>query len=170
MQDAKEICESYTNSVYKYLICLTHDKEIAEELTQDTFYIALKNLKTFREECSVEIWLCKIAKHLWYKKVKNLQKDKKYRDDNAILEEIPTKLELEDIIITKEDTKDIKEKINKLDDITKELIKLRIYGELSFKEIGNIFNKSEVWARVTFYRGKEKIKNILEKENNYGRR
>ncbi len=162
MQDIKEIYENYCNSVYKYLICLSHDKEISEELTQDTFYIALKNIKKFREECPVDMWLCKIARNLWYKEIKKLKRDEKHFLDNIDLADISKDLNIiESDFIKKEELKNIKKQIEKLDNETKEVINLRIYGDLSFRTIGNILGKSEVWSRVTFYRGKEKIKQII---------
>lgn len=167
MQDAKKICETYANSIYKYLLCLTHNQEIAEELTQDTFYNALKNLKNFRHECPIEMWLLKIARNLWFKRAQKLQEYKNYYNENIDLESIAQLIDVEELVIKQEEIKYIQQEIRKLNAMTIEVINLRIYGNLSFKEIGNLLGKSEVWARVTFYRGKEQIKGSLGKEFNY---
>ena len=70
MQNIEKIYEEYSNAVYKYLFCLTGKEDIAEELTQETFVIALKKINKFKGECKLSVWLCQIAKHLWYKKLK----------------------------------------------------------------------------------------------------
>lgn len=74
MQNIEEIYKEYSTSVYKYLFCLTQNKEISEDLTQETFAIAVKDIKRFRGECKLSVWLCQIAKHLWYKELKKKNK------------------------------------------------------------------------------------------------
>ena len=76
MQNIEEIYEEYSNTLYKYLFCLTHDEEVAEDLTQDVFAIAMDKIDTFKGQCKLSVWLCQIGKHLWYKQLK---KDKKYK-------------------------------------------------------------------------------------------
>ncbi|WP_182456226.1 RNA polymerase sigma factor [Amedibacillus dolichus] len=58
-----ELYETYSNSIYRYLLVLTHDKDISEEITQETFYQAFKNIKSFQGKCSIYTWLCAIAKN-----------------------------------------------------------------------------------------------------------
>lgn len=74
MKQIEELYLNYAKTVYKYLLCLTKDKDVAEDLTQETFYQASKTIKNFKGECRVSVWLCQIAKHLWYK---HLEKSKK---------------------------------------------------------------------------------------------
>lgn len=100
-------------------------------------------------------WLCTIAKNLYYDEAR---KEKRKTELKEELDIVDTSFDLENEIIVEEDKMSIYKKIHNLDSITKEVIILRINGELSFKEIGLIFNKSENWARVTFYRGKQKLK------------
>ena len=76
MQNIEQIYEQYCNTVYKYLFCLTHNEDIAEDLTQETFAIAVKEIKKFKGNCKVSVWLCQIAKHLWYKELKKNRKNK----------------------------------------------------------------------------------------------
>ena len=155
MIDIEEIYKEYFKTVYKYLCCLTQNAEKAEELTQEAFCEAIRQIDNFKGKCKIEVWICQIAKNLWYDEVKRNKK-------KATIEEIE-KLEdkafdLENKIILEEEKMYLYKKIHNLDSITKEIIILRINGELSFKEIGTIFNKSENWARVNFYRGKKKLK------------
>ena len=56
--------------------------------------------------------------------------------------------------------------IQKLDADTREVIHLRIAGDFSFRDIGEILGRSEVWARVRFYRGKQELSEIIGGENN----
>lgn len=100
-------------------------------------------------------WLCQIAKNLWYNELKKQKRKQELKEDETLIDE---SFDLEEKIISEEDKLSLYKKIHNLDSITKEVIILRINGELSFREIGLVFNKSENWARVTFYRGKQKIK------------
>ena len=165
MFNIEKICKENSDKVYRYVFCLTHDKELSEDITQETFYIAIKNIKKFRNECPENIWLCKIAKNLWYQEV---NKRKKYETINDDFLNMPNEFkydDIDDLIIKKNEKRILYQAINMLDDTTKQIIFLRIIGEFSFKEIGALLDSSEVWARVNFYRGKEKLKKILRKEN-----
>ena len=79
MQNIEEVYKQYSNTVYKYLFCLTGKEEIAEDLTQETFAIAIKQINKFRGDCKISVWLCQIAKHLWYKELKKSKKIKTYQ-------------------------------------------------------------------------------------------
>lgn len=153
----EEIYKEYSKFVYNYLLSLTNNSEIAEELMQETFYSAVKNINKFRQESSIKTWLCKIAKNKWidyYKKIK------KSAEEN--IDEIDEKFimvnSFEDEFANKDKVLDLYKKIHKLDEKTREVIYLRIRSDLSFKDIGIIMNESEQWARVTFYRAKLKLK------------
>ena len=154
MQDLEQIYKQYFETVNKYLFCLTHNSDISEELTQETFYRAVKKINTFKGECKMSVWLCQIAKNLWYDELK---KNKKLENIEQIFS-IQSEENLEENIILNENKLELYKKLQKLDKQTREVIYLRITGELSFKEIGDILNKTENWARVTFYRGKQKLK------------
>ena len=154
MKNIEEIYTEYFEFVYKYLICLTHNSDLAEELAQETFYKAILKINTFKEECKISTWLCKIAKNLW---LDELKKKKMINIDNEFNFIISDEY-IEDKIISNEEKKELYSKINKLDLNTRKVMYLRINGNLSFKEIADILDKSENWARVTYYRGKTKMK------------
>lgn len=156
MKQIEKLYLDYANTVYKYLLCLTKNKDIAEDLTQETFYQASKTIKNFKGECKVSVWLCQIAKHLWYK---HLDKSKKsdFKSYDEISFEVAYNYDLESDLLKSENKIELFKKIHLLDSQSKELIYLRLSGELSFKEIGDIFNKTENWARVSFYRAKKKL-------------
>lgn len=159
MQNIEEVYKEYSNTVYKYLFCLTHKEDIAEDLTQETFAIAIKEINKFRGDSKISVWLCQIAKHLWYKELK---KSKKKKD--IPIEEIDKELKsfetIEDIVCEKEDKLKIYKDMQKLDEKTREVMYLRMVGNLSFIEIGEILGKTPNWARVTYYRAKQKIKEV----------
>ena len=155
MEDIEEIYKKYFTTVYKYLLSLTQSSDIAEELTQETFYRAVKNINKFKGNCKISVWLCQIAKNLWFDE---LRKNKRYK--NIDDEEIIFQENLEEKAILNNDKIDLFKKIQKLDAQTRDVMYLRLTGELSFKEIASILNKTETWARVTFYRGKQKIKEV----------
>lgn len=149
----EQIYEQYYKHIYRYLYGLTKDYELSEELTQETFCSAIKSINTFRNECSIFSWLCQIAKNKW----------KNYKLKNSKIKTIQYDESIESWL-TKDDTDtsiqriDIDSKIQSLDSTTREVIKLRVMAGLTFKEIGDILNKSENWARVVFYRAKVNLK------------
>ena len=161
MQNMEEIYKEYFETVKKYLFCLTHNNDIAEELTQETFYKAVKNIHTFKDDCKISVWLCKIAKNTWLDSIK---KNKNIKDmaDNELFE-IESLETTDETVISNQGKLELYKKIQKLDEKTRDVIYLRITGDLNFKEIGDIFNKTENWARITFYRGKQKIDGGEEK-------
>ena len=158
MQDIEKIYEEYFETVNKYLFCLTKNNDISEELTQETFYKAVKKIDTYKGECKMSVWLCQIAKNLWYDECRKNKKLKNISEEELL--NIEEKSTIEENIVSEEEKIEIYKKMQKLDEKTREVMYLRISGELSFKEIGIILNKTENWARVTFYRGKNKLKEV----------
>lgn len=161
MQNIEEVYKQYSNTVYKYLFCLTGKEEIAEDLTQETFAIAIKQINKFRGDCKISVWLCQIAKHLWYKELKKSKKNKNI-SINDLNEEIEEAQTTEDIICEKEEKLKLFKDMQKLDEQSKEVMYLRMVGNLNFIEIGEILGKTPNWARVTFYRAKQKIREVNE--------
>ena len=160
MQNMDEIYEECFETVYKYLFCLTHNSDISEELTQETFYRAVKKIDTYNGKCKISVWLCQIAKHLWYNQCR---KNKRIVNTDETFD-IEDPQNLEEQFIAGEEKVSLYKKMQNLDEKTREVMYLRITGELSFKEIGEILGKTENWARVTFYRGKSKLKEVAENE------
>ncbi len=157
MQDMEQIYEQYFETVNKYLFCLTHNNDISEELTQETFYKAVKKIDTYNGECKISVWLCQIAKHIWYDYCKKNKKVIQVEEELLKTREEDT---TEQKVISNDEKMLLYKKMQALDEKTREVIYLRITGELSFKEIGIILNKTENWARVTFYRGKNQLKEV----------
>lgn len=160
MQDMEQIYTEYFETVNKYLFCLTHNNDISEELTQETFYRAVKKIHTYKGNCKISVWLCQIAKNLWYDQCR---RNKRIANTEE-LSDIQEKESIEEQIISNFEKMELYKRMQSLDEQIREVIYLRITGELSFKEIGVILNKTENWARVTYYRGKQKLKEVDEYE------
>ena len=143
--------------VYKYIFCLTKNEDITEEIVQDTFLEAVKRIKDFKGECKISTWLCQIAKYKWYQKSKKRKKNKEISlenmEDSLILDNC-----IEDDLCKKEDKLELFKRIQSLDEITRDVMYLRILGNLDYQEIAEIMGKTANWARVIFFMGKQKIK------------
>ncbi len=165
MQNIEEVYLEHSKLVYKYLFCLTHNNELAEELTQETFVCAIKEINNFKGNSKLSTWLCQIAKNLWYKELRKIKKAKIIPIDEISVN-IKNEEDIETKIIQNNEKEILYKMIEKLPNELREIIYLRIVGEFSFKQIGEILGKNENWARVTFYRGKEKMKegDLNEKE------
>jgi RNA polymerase sigma-70 factor, ECF subfamily len=161
MKAFEEIYTLYANDVYKYLMCLTGDQNISEELTQETFYKAYKNINSFKGTCKMSVWLCQIAKNTYYSYCKKEKPSRKEVLDEAMASDA----DLQDDYIMLDNKITLHKILHSLEEPYKEVFTLKVFGELSYQQISEIFNKSESWARVTYYRAKEKIKAIFsEKE------
>ncbi len=150
--------------VYRFLYSVCHDKQLAEDLTQETFLEAYKSIERFDGSCKISSWLCQIAKHLLYR---HYQKTK--REIPVALEGseefIPRTPAPDRRIMAKLELMEVFKDMQKLPPAMREVIYLRITGELTFGEIGEIMGRSENWARVTFYRGKEILWKGRKKKN-----
>lgn len=144
----------YAVMVYKFLLSLCYEEELAEELTQETFYQAVRSVDRYDGSCKVSTWLCQIAKHLWYREMER-RKRKGTSELTADMESLEKPVEEQ--LTLKEEKMELFRKVHVLDEISKEIVLLRVTGEFSFKEIAELFGKNENWARVTYYRAKQKI-------------
>lgn len=161
MQSIEEIYREHAQTVYRFLYSYTQDVDLSEELTQETFTRAMKSLHKYNGKCKISVWLCQIAKHILYQE---LEKKNKTRTTTLDERMKSSEYSTEELIISTESKKEIYKMIQTLDDITREVIYLRLTGDLSFKEIGEILNKTENWARVTYFRGKSKIIRRMQDE------
>lgn len=153
MKNFEEIYSEYYDTVFRYILSLTRDRQWAEEITQESFFKALKSIGTFRGECKLSVWLCQIAKNTFYAEAK-----KNKRQAAEVPEEFSDRDETERKVCDRETVREIHENLHTLEEPYKEVFWMRTFGELSFKEIGTLFDKTESWARVTYHRAKMKIK------------
>ena len=158
--DFSEIYQEHAEMVYRFLLRMCQDEDLAEDLMQDTFLKAIEKINTFDMRCKLSTWLCQIAKNTY---LDYLRKKKKQTDVEVWAERFETvEMSAEDKLMAAETAGEIHRMRHKLDETYKEVFLLRFYANLSFKEIGNVFGKTEVWGRVTYLRGKEMLLRMLK--------
>jgi RNA polymerase sigma-70 factor (ECF subfamily) len=156
MPEFGKIYSEYFDDVYKYVYSLCHNSSVAEEVTQDSFFKALKSIDSYKGECKLRVWLCQIAKNTYFTFC-----NKQKRLVTCDLVEQEQTCDFENDFINQEESFEIHKALHSLEEPYKEVFSLRIFGELSFLKIGEIFGKTEGWARVTYYRAKIKLKENL---------
>lgn len=148
----EKIYEENAKAVYYFLLSLCHNPDTAEDLTQETFLRAYKSMDRFDGTCKMSVWLCQIAKHLWYQYIEKHKHEELSEADTADFSVNP-----ETQLFAKYELIDVLKELHKLPEQMREVIYIKMSGELTFREIGEILGRSENWARVTYFRGKEKI-------------
>lgn len=156
--DFEDLYDRFFKDVYLFVLSMSRDPHMSEEITQETFFRALKEIRHFKGTCSVTSWLCQIAKNLY---LDQLRKGKRFvpaEEPREALSVRPSHApDVAENCIRKEESLSIYRILHCLDEPYKEVFTLRVLGELSFREIGDIFGKQENWARVTYYRARMKI-------------
>lgn len=153
MTDFEKLFEKNKSFIYKYLIKLCKNSSLAEELTQETFFRAYMNIASLKNEDKASVWLCQIAKNTyfaWYNENKKLLP----LDESQILDDSP---DVADLFSEKELSEKALMCLHQLEEPYKEVFMLSVLGDLSLKDISKLFGKSESWARVTYYRAKQKL-------------
>lgn len=157
------IYKKYCKCVYNFLYKLTNDIELSEELTQETFYTAIKKINTLNKKESIRTWLYQIAKNKWKDYLRKNKKANIDLEENTV-ENLVANYDIEEDMIAKDNIIEFYKKIHMLDIDTREIIYLKIIRNFTFKEISQILGKNEEWARTKFYRGKLKLKESLKDE------
>lgn len=157
------IYKKYCKCVYNFLYKLTNDIELSEELTQETFYTAIKKINTLNKKESIRTWLYQIAKNKWKDYLRKNKKANIDLDENTV-ENLVANYDIEEDMLAKDNIIEFYKKIHMLDIDTREIIYLKIIRNFTFKEISQILGKNEEWARTKFYRGKLKLKESLKDE------
>lgn len=160
MQNIEEMYNKYSEIVYKYVFCLTGNEDTAEEIVQETFLVAVRDINKFRGECKISTWLCQISKYIWYKRLK---KEKKEIPLDILQDSLLIEDSIEENFCDKESKIQLFKKLQELDEDTKNVMYLRIFGNFEYSEIAEIMNKTSNWARVVFFRGKQKLKEEMDK-------
>ncbi len=155
MENIEEIYKKYANLIKHYIFLITGNLELSEEIMQETFVIAIDQINKFRGDCEISVWLRSIAKKVLYKKTKkNISMQTISIDELDIMDS----KNIEEEYISNSSKLKLYESLQKLDANTREVMYLKLIGDLTFRDIGRILHKSENWARVTFFRGKQKLK------------
>lgn len=157
MEEFEKIYSEYYGTVFRYILTLCGDELLAQEVTQEAFFKALKKIDDFRGECKLSVWLCQIARNTFY-----TMAQKQKRQAELPLEAIPTGTVLEEELMDEDTALALHRLLHRLEQPYKEVFWMRTFGELSFRQIGSIWGKSESWARVTYHRAKMKLKEEIQ--------
>ena len=160
----EQIYSTYFESVYRYIWKLSGDEHIAEEITSETFLKAMKSIEDFRCDCDMRVWICQIAKNTYYSYMKKSHRMvsvdeieiQSITDSNAFIEEQ---------IGIQEEIRQIRKILHMMSDPYKEVFMWRVFGEMSFKEIGALYGKTDNWACVTYHRARKMIQDRLEEND-----
>ena len=158
MQKIDDIYQQYAQRVYKFLLSLSGNEDVAEEVMQETFYQAIKNIHKYDGSCKITTWLCAIAKNQLMV----------YQRKHPVMDEYDTSYEkvpsTEQQVVQVYSKAELLKRIHNFEEPNREVLYLRLFGDLSFREIGEIIGRSENWARVTYCRSKEKLRKELEQD------
>ena len=156
-----QIYNSYFKSVYLYVMQLSGNEHIAEEITSETFFKAINSVDRFRGDCDVRVWLCQIAKNTYFSYLKKNRKELSI--DESDLRNVADPDACVDVQIGKqEESRLIRKILHDMADPYKEVFMWRVFGGLSFKEIGKLYEKTDNWACVTYHRARKMIQSRLE--------
>ncbi len=157
--ELEELYRTYFSDVYRYIRRLSGSEQLAEEITSDTFFKALRSVREFRGECDLRVWLCQIAKNCYYS---YLKKNRRYAGDAALANMPDTDPTAGEQLERQDDLRCIQKALHTLPEQYKEVFMWRVYAELSFAQIGQLFGKTDNWACVTYHRAKAMLKHRLE--------
>lgn len=158
--DYEKLYNSYYMQVYSYVVSIAKNRELAEEITQNTFYKAVSAKAKFKGESNELTWLCSIAKNLYYDELRNQRRIADMRE----ISKLPYDEDIECTIADSDMAFRIHLVLHCLDEPYKEVFQLRVFGELSFGQIATIFGKTEAWARVTYHRAKLRIQERIDEK------
>ncbi len=156
----QDVYETYGKPVYRFLLSLTGDEQLAEELLQETFYQAFLHIDSFEGRSSLFTWLCQIGKNAW---LKELRRERRFDRRTAEQQEIPDgRLSVESEVIMRDECSRIRLAASRLKEPYRDVFIMHVFGERKLKEIAALHGKTESWAKVTYYRAKAKIVEELE--------
>lgn len=161
MLDFEKIYREYFKEIYLYIKSLSHDESIAEEITQEAFFKALKSIEKFDGSKDIRAWLFTIAKNTYFSHYKR----KKRQIESDAVEESSMEVQIVKHLMNEEDSFAVHQFLHTMKEPYKEVFSLRTFGELPFEKIGRLFGKSAGWARVTFYRARKQIIEYMEAMN-----
>jgi len=157
MTEFEKIYRTYFNDVFLYIRRLSNNEDIAAEITSETFYKAMRSINSFRGDCDIRVWLCQIAKNCYYTYLKKAGQvgsieDIDFLNISAQDETVEERLSRQDKAMQ------IQKILHDVPDPYKEVFMWRVFAELNYKQIGQLFGKSENWACVTYHRARKNDK------------
>ena len=159
-QAFEQIYIEHFQAVYRFILSLCRDESLAEELTQDAFFKAIKGIDSFRGDCSLRAWLCQIAKNAYFSHQRRHKRILPEQD--APPDSTPS---AESQILSAERTRALHAALHKLNEPFKEVFTLKVFAELPHPDIAKLFGKSESWSRVTYHRAKQQLLKMMEEND-----
>lgn len=159
LDDLEKMCNLHYKYVKSYALSLCLNEALAEDITQETFYNAIKKIETFKNDCKIETWLCSIAKNVFL----NLKR-KKQTENILDYPNLVADSSLEEDVINDESVKRILTEAVNLETPYKEVFYMKSLGDMPYSTIAAVFSKSENWARVTYYRAKKQIEERMNSD------
>lgn len=156
--DFGKIYSEYFSDVYKYAFSLCRNESLAEEITQETFFKAMRNIDKFNGTCKLFVWLCQIAKNIYF----TFAKKQKHIVSGEVVENQDFSTDIENAYLDKENVRQLHIFLHNLNEPYKEVFILRVFGELPFSQIAELFGKTDSWARLIFYRAKKQLQEDLK--------
>ena len=161
MKQIEELYNTYFHDVYLYIRALSHSDDIAEEITQDTFFRAMKSIDRFKGDCDIRVWLCQIAKNTFYTRCRQ---QARFSGDGIPETATDERISLEDAVADQEQAVRIHQILHGMAEPYKEVFTLRALGDVPYAQIASLFSKSESWARVTYHRARLLLTERMNKE------
>lgn len=165
MTEFEKIYRNYFNDVFLYIRRLSNNEHIAEEITSETFYKAMRSIDSFRGDCDIRVWLCQIAKNCYYTYLKKAGQVGSI-EDIELLNISAQDETVEEKLSRQDEAMQIQKILHDIPAPYKEVFMWRVFAELSYKQIGQLFGKSENWACVTYHRARNMIRERLEGSKN----
>lgn len=165
MTEFEQIYRDYFNDVFLYIRRLSNNEHIAEEITSETYYKAMRSIDNFRGDCDICVWLCQIAKNCYYSYLKKAGRVDSIEDIDPLNVSAQDET-VEERLVRQDEAMQIQKILHDVPDPYKEVFMWRVFAELSYKQIGQLFGKSENWACVTYHRARNMIREGLEGSKN----
>ena len=157
--DLDSIYRQYSGTVKAYLLRLCKNEELAEELTQETFYRAVRSIDRFDGRSSITTWLCSIARHLYCDSIR------RKKPTSPLPEDLPSQEDFTEQVLSKEQVMVAHQRLHMLEEPYREVFTLRTFCDLSHTQIAALFKKSESWSRVTYYRARQLLQDAMKEKN-----
>ena len=157
MLDFEQVYKEHFSGVYGYVLSLCRNEAIAEDVTQETFFKAMQSIGQYNGSCKLFVWLCQIAKNTYF----TLSRKQKRYTQEHLCEAPNLEFDIENDFLDKDVAKRLHFLLHNLNEPYKEVFTLRVFGELPFSHIGELFGKTDSWARLVFHRAKKMLKEGL---------
>ena len=159
MTDLDEVYSKFSGTVTSYLLRLCSNQQLAEELTQETFYQAVRCIGRFDGKSSISTWLCSIARHLYYDYLR------KQKPTVPVTDTIPSPEDFTDRIENRDQAMHAHRVLHALEEPFREVFTLRTFCDLSHSQIAELFGKSESWSRVTYFRARQMLQKAIREDH-----